>query len=288
MSIYEVKLQPTLIKKTITIDPSSSLFEARNLLSKFRITRLVVTDKKNMPVGIITEKDIAKSIYKLDSKHFSSLRVKDVMSKDLVVAGIYHLISDCAKLMLRNEISSIIVVNPDKTLAGIITKSDILHTFLVYETSKTRISSIMSTLVISVSPDDSLYEVESMLFNNKISRLVVEHNKKPVGIISYRDLIPTSLSHPSHILTDKEERKDVQWEPWLNQLNAKSLTHSLTFTAKDVMTKNPLVISANEFVSLAVLMMLRHDISGIPVTKNEKLVGIITKTDVVKLVAEKP
>jgi CBS domain-containing protein len=52
------------------------------------------------------------------------------------------------------------------------------------------------------------------------------------------------------------------------------------------MTKNPVTIEASDDVSLAALIMYRYDISGIPVVKKSKLVGIITKSDIVSALAK--
>ncbi len=285
MSLYEGRLKPTLIKKTMTISPNASLLEARDLMARFRITRLVVKDNKNKPIGILTEKDLSRGIYSLDAKLVTTTTVGDCMTKNLIVAKTDQSISYCAKLMEENDISSIVIVNSDNTLAGLVTKSDIIQAFLIYDDSRIKISDIMTRKVITVRPDDSLYLVESVLFNNKISRVVVEQNKKPIGIITYRDFFPVKLLHPGRQLSDPEERKDTQWVPWLNQFNVKSLDHALTFQAKDIMTPNPLTILSNEYASTVALLMLRHGISGIPVTKSGNLVGIVTKKDIVKVVA---
>jgi CBS domain-containing protein len=46
-----------VIKKTIIVNPRTSLVEARAILLKHRISRLIVSEKEN-PVGILTEKDL--------------------------------------------------------------------------------------------------------------------------------------------------------------------------------------------------------------------------------------
>ena len=52
------------------------------------------------------------------------------------------------------------------------------------------------------------------------------------------------------------------------------------------MAANPITVQADEDVSVAVLLMIRNGISGLPVVKNSKLVGIITKADIVKAIAD--
>jgi len=65
------------------------------------------------------------------------------------------------------------------------------------------------------------------------------------------------------------------------------MSHLLLFKAVDIMSPNPITVDADEDVGMAVLLMIRNGISGLPVVKNSKLVGIITKADIVKAIAEK-
>ncbi|MGQ0771338.1 MAG: CBS domain-containing protein [Nitrososphaerota archaeon] len=52
------------------------------------------------------------------------------------------------------------------------------------------------------------------------------------------------------------------------------------------MTSNPITVGADEDVSTAVLIMIRNGISGLPVIKKSLLCGILTKSDIVKAIAE--
>jgi CBS domain-containing protein len=63
------------------------------------------------------------------------------------------------------------------------------------------------------------------------------------------------------------------------------MNHLLHFKAVDIMSSNPITIEADEDVGVAVLLMIRNRISGLPVVKKSKLVGIITKTDIVNAIA---
>ncbi len=48
-----------LIKKPITVGPNTTLMKTREILLENKIKRIIVVDKRN-PIGVITEKDIAK------------------------------------------------------------------------------------------------------------------------------------------------------------------------------------------------------------------------------------
>ena len=188
----------SIIKQPISIPPNTSILDARDILIRHRIGRLIIEFNKK-PVGIVTEKDIAKSISIFSGKPIAKILVRDIMSKDLVTVQPDDSIYDCAKRMKEHGISSVIVNSPKGKLVGIVTKTDLVSIFLMISTASLPISKIMTKKVITVSPNDSIFEVESILLNNKIRRVVVSKNKTPVGIIrkvetrSVFVTIPTNL-----------------------------------------------------------------------------------------------
>ena len=66
MDVKNIKLSE-LISKPITVNPNTTLLKIREVLLKNKVKRVVVIDKRK-PVGVITEKDIAKKIYELGTK----------------------------------------------------------------------------------------------------------------------------------------------------------------------------------------------------------------------------
>lgn len=273
-------LRSSLIKKAITVTPRVGVLDAIEIMQKFRISRLVVIDKSYKPVGIITEKDILRSIFPIGAKPLGSITVQDCMSKNLITAKKQDSVYKCARIMKENNISSLVILEDDKSLEGIVTKTDLVFNFLVQETEHLKISKIMTTDVVTVSPQDSLYLVESILINNKISRVPVIRNEKLVGIITFRDFIPMRIPNRLGTFTDPNELMDV-WYRTPNKYNVNQLNYVLTFRAEDIMTKNPVTIEPSDDISIAALLMYRYDISGIPVVRQSKLVGIITKSDIV-------
>ena len=275
----------SIVKTPITIPPNTSILDARDILLRHQIGRLVIEfDKK--PVGIITEKDIAKSVSIFSRKPIGKILVMDIMSKNLVTVPIDASIQDCAKQMKNHGISSVVVINERGKLIGIVTKTDLVSTFLVQSTVSLPITKIMTKKVITVSPDESIFEVESVLFNNEIRRVIVTKDKSPVGIITYRDFIPAKTFDVYKEFTDPAERAEIAQSSQINEFNVNRLSYLLTFSARDIMTKNPFIAYSDDVVYTAAILMIRHGISGIPVIKNKKLVGIVTKTDIVNVLAD--
>ncbi|HET6516833.1 MAG TPA: CBS domain-containing protein, partial [Nitrosopumilaceae archaeon] len=227
-----------------------------------------------------------KTVYSLGDKSIKSVKVGGFMSKNLKTVMKDASVYDCAKLMRRHKISSVIILNDNKTLAGIVTKTDLASVFLTQSASPLKVSKIMTRRVITVMPGDSLLFVESLLINNRISRVVVQRNRKPVGIITYRDFVPAKL--PQWIAESADPKEVEKYKMGLRptEFAVNQMSHLMHFKAVDIMSANPITIEANEDVGVAVLLMIRNRISGLPVVKNSKIVGIITKADIVRAIAE--
>lgn len=275
----------SILKKPITATPIASVINARDLLFRYRIKRLVVVKNGNKPVGIITEKDLARATSVFSGRDIGEMKVADFMSENLITVKRNSSIYDCAKLMSKNNISSVIVLNEDNSLNGIITKTDLVGAFLIHGTTGEKISKYMTSKVIAVDPKESLFVVESVMVNNKISRVVVKKNSKPVGIITYRDFLPAKTSHWIREYYETEDLDEMRNSPRPNEFNVNRLDYVLTFRAEDIMTPKPVVINKKEYLFNAALLMIRHHISGIPVIHDKLLTGIITKSDIVNAIA---
>lgn len=275
-----------MVKRSVTVKPSTTLLEARDILFRHKIRRLVVLNEKEKPVGIITEKDIARSIYNLGTRSIKSVKVGDFMSRNLITVTKDSTIYDCAKLMRRHRISSVIVINKDGTLAGLVTKTDLVSVFLTQSTVPLRVASIMTKNVITAAPGDSLLLIESLLINHRISRVVIQRNRRPVGIITYRDFMPAKIPHWIAEFADPKELEEYRRRS-VPEFSANQLNYLLPFKAVDIMAPNPITVDAEDDVGLAAMLMIRNNISGLPVVRKGLLVGIITKSDIVKAIAEK-
>ena len=275
-----------LIKRPLTVNPNTSLLKAREILLRHKVKRLVVIDKNEIPVGIITEKDVSKKIHTLGNKPIKSVKIKDFMSKNLFTVKKESSVYDCAKLMKRHKISSVIILNQNNTLEGIITKTDLVSVFLTKSVSTINVSEVMNRRVVTVSPNDPILQVESLLIKYHISRIIVQRNRMPVGIITFRDFVPATVPHWIAKNADPKEVQKYKFKTGLEEFHSNQMNYLLPFHAVDIMTSNPIIISPDEDVGIAAMLMIRHNISGLPVVKNSKLVGIITKADIVNTIAE--
>ena len=285
MILKNSSLDQLLIRKPITISPYTTLLESRDILLQHKIRRLIVVDTKNTPVGVVTEKDITKAIF-ASNKHIQKIIASGFMAKNLATATRDDSIYDCAKIMKNRRISSVIIIKKDGVLDGIVTKTDLASLFLTKATNFLPVSKVMTRKVITVMPNDSILLAESLLLKNKIARVIVERNRIPVGIITLRDFVPAKIPRWIADSADSKELDSYRQKTYLSELQQNQQSYLLPFKSVDIMSPNPITIESNQDVSAAILLMIRHNISGVPVVKKSKLVGIITKSDVVRVIAE--
>ena len=123
------------------------------------------------------------------------------------------------------------------------------------------ISSIMTKDVITLSLKDSLYSAEKRMKTNHIRHMPVIENEKLIGLISLSDLQRISF-------IDAYSKEGTEDTPVYNMLSI-----------KDMMIKNPLTASPQTTILEVSKLLASKEFHSLPVVENEKLVGIITTTD---------
>lgn len=283
MSIKDSKLTK-LLTKPITVGPNSTLVKVRETLLKNKVKRVVVLDKKN-PIAIITEKDIAKKIYGLGNKPLKSVIAKNFKQKKLFTLTRKNTVKDCARMMKKHRISVAIILNEDKTLGGIVTKTDLVRIFLTKGSETLKVSQIMKKNLVTASPSDPILHIESLLLKYGISRVIIKRNQQPVGIITFRDFVPAKIPQWIAESADPKEVQEYKFKKGLEEGYTNQMSYLFPFHATDIMTSKPITVGADKEIREAITLMIKHNISGLPVVKNSKLVGIITKSDIVGVLA---
>lgn len=129
----------------------------------------------------------------------------------------------------------------------------------------------MTTEVVTVAPEIPIMEARSLMKESGVRRLpVVDKRGRLVGIITQGDIQEASPSDATSLSI---------WE--LNYLLART-------TVAQVMTKKEdlLTVSPEEPIEQAASMMRQHKVGGLPVVKGEKLVGIITESDLFEVMSK--
>lgn len=122
----------------------------------------------------------------------------------------------------------------------------------------------MTTNVKTVSMETNINEAFSMMKDHNIRRLPVLEKGRVVGIVTLSDLNRAAPSSATSLSIHE-----------LNYLLAKT-------TIKDILPKKQQVITTGpeNYIETAAKLMRRYRISGLPVLEQDKLVGIVTETDI--------
>ncbi|RME06383.1 MAG: CBS domain-containing protein [Anaerolineae bacterium] len=126
----------------------------------------------------------------------------------------------------------------------------------------------MSHPVITIPPDMPITEAVNLMRQEHIRRTPVCKNGKLVGIVSDKDLLNASPSPATSLSI---------WE--MNYLLSK-------IKVEDVMTREVLTVTADTPIEEAARIMADNKIGGLPVMDGDRVVGIITETDLFKLFLE--
>jgi len=118
----EVVVKEAMKTNLAIVDANTTVLEAAKIM-KIRSIGNVIVVQKDQPIGILTESDIIKKVV-ADGKDAEELKVKDVMSKPVIVSDPYINLEKAMNIMLKCNIRRLPVVE-NKKLIGIITQKDI-------------------------------------------------------------------------------------------------------------------------------------------------------------------
>jgi CBS domain-containing protein len=231
------------------LKPSDQITRARQILRDDRFREIYVADAKKTLIGYI---DITDGLRVTATK--SNVTI-DGFVREAPVANPSDSIEEVAKRMRLSRTDSAAVVDKKTHMIGGILLADLFPVIITRNELSGQVSDHMSKKVVSLKPADELQRVYAMIMDSGFTAFPVVEKKRLVGIISRRDLI-------SH----KRVRSAIA-------------QHSGA-TIGDVMTREVVTITPDEPVSAAAELIVKHDVSLLPVVEGERLAGVINRHDV--------
>lgn len=119
-----VPVKDAMTVTVITGDPSDSVTETAAVMVKEGIGSVIITEE-DKPIGIICERDLLEKVISTDLKP-SEVTAEDIMEKPLITIDPSADMLDAMRLMVKNKIGHLPVVDGEK-LAGIVTVQDVLE-----------------------------------------------------------------------------------------------------------------------------------------------------------------
>ena len=150
-----------------------------------------------------------------------------------------------------------------------------------------RAKDVMTTNVITVGPDASVQEVAKLLSERAISGVpVVDAQNKVIGIVSEGDLI-----HRTETGTERRAERRRSW--WLDGVAlerdlARDYVKSHGRKAGEIMTANEIAVGEETDLAEVADILETNQIKRVPVLRGDVLVGIISRANLVRVLAATP
>ncbi|BCS52172.1 diguanylate cyclase domain-containing protein [Geobacter sp. SVR] len=252
MNKTKTKINQIISRRVISVAPETLLSEAVATMADARISCLVVTEN-DRPVGIFTERDLVRLAHR---QTLLGRPIREEMTSPVVTIPGALSIYEAYSLMLTNKIRHHVVVDHSGKLLGLMTQSDLInHLGHEYFLELRKIEQIMTAGVTTVTADQSVGRALSTMAGAGISCLVVEHQGRPLGILTERDVV--------RLVAEGADLAGI--------------------TVGDAMSQPVLTVKAGTTVHRATMLMKKERIRRVVVVDGEgRIGGIITQSDIVK------
>jgi len=262
------KVKEIMTREVVTIAPESTLDDAAKMMGGKHIGSLIVL-KYDTPVGIITERDLlTKAVgsgvdlekdWLVGGVSIKEVKVEKVMSYPLITIRPTALIKEAAQMMIEKRIRRLAVFEGGK-LVGIITASDLIRGLPeVPETMRAwfEVDYFMNKKVVTADEKTSVDRIAKIMGEKRIGSVIITSQGEPIGIFTERDLLTKFLA------------------------KAKSLTEEVGKSCSSPLITASIGVSVYD----AAITMTKKHIRRLPITREGKLVGIVTARDLVEAYA---
>jgi len=170
-------------------------------------------------------------------------------------------VDEVIKVIRENGTDSVPVVDEEGQVLGGVLLSDVFPVIITRHRIEGLVERYMSRKVVECQADEPVHRIHTLITESGFSAFPVVKKKRLVGIVSRRDLL-----------------RDGRWRT--------SVESASSTPVAGVMTTPVITVSPGERVQKAAEMLVRHDISRLPVISGDDLVGIIDRHDVLNAIID--
>ena len=268
---------PIARRSVITIQPTTRIKDAAEIMVKNKVRRLPVVDPgtKRM-IGILITRDIldflgggekSKIIQNRFKGNFLAAindAVRTIMSEKVVCGTSTMSVNDVAQLLWKTGMGGAPIVDENQRVVGIVSERDFV-TFTPAVTG-TQVGYHMTRNVISAEPELQIKEAAKKMVSLGVRRLPVVEARALVGIITSVDIL-------RYFGTSK----------MFEYMSTNRVDEAMSVGVEDIMTRDVLTVTQNTDVGEAARLMVERGCGGLPVVEGDELVGIITERDILGL-----
>jgi len=254
----------------LTIAPSDTLMNARDVMIKNRSSQLVVADQRSRPLGLISKRDIARFLLEdTTSRGLDEMLVSEASSKSISKISPDLAVVNAARLFDADNLAYAVITNGNP-LMGIITETDLCHYFSQKSAGRFEVNDFMeSDFVFAKSTYPVVHVAHAIVFRQPSVPVIDE---ELVGILTLSDILSIKERIPQN---------------WNGHSNSQGRENAALIRTVDVMTKNPVTTHENTDLAQAAQIITTKGFSSLPVIdNNSKVTGLLAKHDIVKALGQ--
>lgn len=244
----------------ITVNEENTVSQIQNLFSYQR--NLIVLNGQKY-VGIITE----TLAYRLNAD-LSSTKVKNIMQMTPKITG-EESAEQIAKLMVESGFKLIPVTDSNDTFRGGVLADDLIKSFSD-DLKKINVKTAMTPNPVKISTEATVGQGLALMRKQGVARLLIADGNKIEGIVSLHDIIEKVIK------SGFRQRRDKRLGEY---------KYIADQSIKSIMSDNVKFLNHDANVMQAFSMMVENSFSSVPIMDHGQLVGIVTKEDILKLIA---
>ncbi|RLI20959.1 CBS domain-containing protein [Candidatus Bathyarchaeota archaeon] len=277
---HEGEIMKIAKKPVVTMAPTTPVYDAIQVMVKEGFRRIPIADPGTKKLrGIITAMDIVdylgggSKFEIIEKRHGGNFYkaiyepIKFIMTSDVVAIKTTGQIDEAIELMKQHNVGGLPVIDEEDKIWGIITERDITFLF-AGKIGGVKVSSIMSTNVVTISPKESIFMAEKTMVERGFRRLPLVYEGKLVGIVTVMDIL-----------------RFFGGGEVFHHLKSGAIMQVLQTEIEEIATKRLVTVSPEVDLGEAAKLMEENNIGALPVLENGKLVGLITERDFFKVIA---
>ena len=149
-----------------------------------------------------------------------------------------------------------------------------------------KVEEVMSTAVITCAPSDAIQDIVKRMSENNISGIPVAEQDRLVGMVTEEDIMKLlAMPKKSETLWLPSPLEVILEIPFRELMQIRELQHAYTDLGhkpvKEIMHKEVWTTKPETDIEDAAAEMVRHKVNRLPVLRDGKLVGIVTRDDII-------
>ncbi|MBU4534726.1 MAG: CBS domain-containing protein [Euryarchaeota archaeon] len=287
-SQHEGDIMSIAKKDVVTIPQTATIKEAAEIMVANKFRRLPITDPgTGKLLGIVTSMDILNFLgggdkFKIVEEKYEDnfLAAINESVKKIMTRDVYHLsnkdsINEAISKMMEFGVGGLPVINSDENIVGMVSERDFALLMAGVLTDEL-VEDYMSTQMISTTPGTPIESASKIMVRNRLRRIPVvgedrktphPENEKLVGLVTSTDIL--------EFLGESKA---------FNNMVSNSAEEILNTKITEIMENEVITTTPQNNLGEVCDIMEKKGIGGLPVVKNNELVGIITERDILNAI----